>query len=211
MPTTVVLVRHGETDWNRDNRFQGHADIPLNDAGRAQARALGLELEGEAFRAVYSSPLLRAYETAEILAETFLECIIAPGFSPGALDRLRSKAALRLIATGEWLGPTHPARQFKRVSGGFVVQDRDATGAGEVEAGRVVTRAMLLENFVLSGGSSPPSDTKCEVRIPEELEVDCKSPAGRDVSLRSFKASGLEALTAPQLRKTSSMGGARTH
>ncbi|HTQ05675.1 MAG TPA: bifunctional phosphoribosylaminoimidazolecarboxamide formyltransferase/IMP cyclohydrolase [Polyangiaceae bacterium] len=78
--------------------------------------------------------------TAEILAETFLECIIAPGFSPGALDRLRSKAALRLIATGEWLGPTHPARQFKRVSGGFVVQDRDATGAGEVEAGRVVTR-----------------------------------------------------------------------
>jgi len=78
--------------------------------------------------------------TAEILAETFLECIIAPGFSPGALDRLRSKAALRLIATGEWLGPTHPARQFKRVSGGLVVQDRDATGAGEAEAGRVVTK-----------------------------------------------------------------------
>ena len=78
--------------------------------------------------------------TAEILAETFLECIIAPGFSPGALDRLRSKAALRLIATGEWLGPSHPARQFKRVGGGFVVQDRDATGAGEVEQGRVVTR-----------------------------------------------------------------------
>jgi phosphoribosylaminoimidazolecarboxamide formyltransferase / IMP cyclohydrolase len=78
--------------------------------------------------------------TAEILAETFLECIIAPGFSPGALDRLRSKAALRLIATGEWLGPAHPARQFKRVGGGFVVQDRDATGAGEVEQGRVVTR-----------------------------------------------------------------------
>jgi phosphoribosylaminoimidazolecarboxamide formyltransferase / IMP cyclohydrolase len=78
--------------------------------------------------------------TAEILAETFLECIIAPGFSPGALDRLRSKAALRLIATGEWLGPSHHARQFKRVGGGFVVQDRDATGAGEVEQGRVVTR-----------------------------------------------------------------------
>ena len=78
--------------------------------------------------------------TAEILAETFLECIIAPGFSPGALDRLRSKAALRLLATGEWLGPSHAARQFKRVGGGFVVQDRDATGAGEVEQGRVVTR-----------------------------------------------------------------------
>lgn len=78
--------------------------------------------------------------TAEILAETFLECIIAPGFSPGALDRLRSKAALRLIATGEWLGASHVARQFKRVGGGFVIQDRDRTGPGEVEEGRVVTR-----------------------------------------------------------------------
>jgi phosphoribosylaminoimidazolecarboxamide formyltransferase / IMP cyclohydrolase len=78
--------------------------------------------------------------TAEVLAETFLECIVAPGFSPGALDRLRSKAALRLIATGEWLGPSHGARQYRRVGGGFVVQDRDATGTGEVEGGRVVTK-----------------------------------------------------------------------
>lgn len=77
MPTTIVLVRHGETDWNRDNRFQGHADIPLNDAGRAQARGLVLELEGERFQAVYSSPLLRAYETAAILAEN-LELDVEP-------------------------------------------------------------------------------------------------------------------------------------
>ena len=70
MPTTLVLVRHGETDWNRENRFQGHADIPLNEAGRAQARDLALELEDASFQAVYSSPLLRAYETAAILAES---------------------------------------------------------------------------------------------------------------------------------------------
>ena len=70
MPTTLVLVRHGATDWNRANRFQGHADIPLNEAGRAQARDLVLELEDESFQAVYSSPLLRAYETAAILAES---------------------------------------------------------------------------------------------------------------------------------------------
>ena len=70
MPTKLVLVRHGETDWNRENRFQGHADIPLNEAGRAQARDLVLELREENFQAVYSSPLLRAYETAEILAES---------------------------------------------------------------------------------------------------------------------------------------------
>jgi len=77
---------------------------------------------------------------AQILAETFLECIIAPGFSPGALERLRAKAALRLLATGDWLFSDYADRQYRRVGGGLVVQDRDRTGAGEVEGGRVVTR-----------------------------------------------------------------------
>lgn len=70
MPTTLVLVRHGETDWNRENRFQGHADIPLNEAGRSQARDLVRKLGNDRFHAVYSSPLLRASETAAILAES---------------------------------------------------------------------------------------------------------------------------------------------
>ncbi len=78
--------------------------------------------------------------TAQILAETFLECIVAPGFSAGALERLRSKAALRLLATGDWLFADHVDRTFKRLGGGFVVQDRDKSAAGEVEQGRVVTR-----------------------------------------------------------------------
>lgn len=63
------MVRHGETDWNRENRFQGHADTSLNDTGRAQARVLALDLEESSFAAIYSSPLLRAHETALILAE----------------------------------------------------------------------------------------------------------------------------------------------
>jgi phosphoribosylaminoimidazolecarboxamide formyltransferase/IMP cyclohydrolase len=77
--------------------------------------------------------------TAAILAETFLEAIIAPGYADGALQRLRAKSALRLLATGGWLGPNHQARQFKRVGGGFVIQDRDGSGVGEVTKGRVVT------------------------------------------------------------------------
>jgi phosphoribosylaminoimidazolecarboxamide formyltransferase/IMP cyclohydrolase len=77
--------------------------------------------------------------TAAILAETFLEAIIAPGFADGALERLRAKQALRLLSTGGWLGAAHQARQFKRVGGGFVIQERDATGGGEVLKGRVVT------------------------------------------------------------------------
>jgi len=80
-------------------------------------------------------------ETANILAETFLECVIAPRFAHTALERLREKKALRLLATGHWLTSNFKRRQFRRISGGFVVQDRDNTGAEEVLAGRVVTAA----------------------------------------------------------------------
>jgi broad specificity phosphatase PhoE len=67
--TTLLLVRHGETDWNAEGRLQGHTDRPLNDFGRRQARALADRLAGEDVTAVYASDLERARETAEILAE----------------------------------------------------------------------------------------------------------------------------------------------
>ena len=78
--------------------------------------------------------------TARILAETFLECIVAPTFGGEALEVLRAKKNLRLLATGAWLPANHAELTFKRVGGGLVVQDRDATAAGEVEGARVVTR-----------------------------------------------------------------------
>jgi probable phosphoglycerate mutase len=67
--TTIHLVRHGETDWNRELRWQGHSNVPLNERGRTQARKLADTLSGTPFAAVYSSDLRRASETARIVAD----------------------------------------------------------------------------------------------------------------------------------------------
>ena len=67
--TTILLARHGESDWNRDRRWQGHADRPLTDLGREQARDLADRLANTELDAVYSSDLERARETAAIVAE----------------------------------------------------------------------------------------------------------------------------------------------
>ncbi len=77
--------------------------------------------------------------TAAILAETFLECVVAPSFSAGALETLRTKKNLRLIATGA-PNTEHMPLQYKRVSGGLVVQARDDGAAGQVVRGKVVTK-----------------------------------------------------------------------
>jgi len=65
----VLLVRHGETDDNVADRFQGRIDTPLNDRGREQSRVLAAQLRGSGLRALYASPLSRARETAAIIGE----------------------------------------------------------------------------------------------------------------------------------------------
>jgi broad specificity phosphatase PhoE len=91
--TTLLIARHGETDWNREGRWQGWADPPLNDTGRAQARRLSDELRATAFDAVYSSDLRRAFETAEILAAPHDISVVAD-------------EGLREIDIGSWSGLT---------------------------------------------------------------------------------------------------------
>ena len=91
--TTILLARHGETDWNREGRFQGHANPPLNSTGRAQAVDLSVALMAEELAAVYSSPLRRALETAEVVAASH-------GLEPISVDDLRE------VDVGSWSGLT---------------------------------------------------------------------------------------------------------
>jgi alpha-ribazole phosphatase len=87
----VFLVRHGETNWNLEMRFQGRGNISLNETGRNQARLLSRRLSNEKFSEVFSSPLLRARETAEIIAAVH-------GLTPRLVDGLRE------IFFGDWEG-----------------------------------------------------------------------------------------------------------
>jgi probable phosphoglycerate mutase len=65
--TQLVLVRHGETAWNRETRIQGHTDIPLSELGLWQAEQVGRALADEGLHAIYTSDLLRAADTARAI------------------------------------------------------------------------------------------------------------------------------------------------
>jgi broad specificity phosphatase PhoE len=95
MQTTVYLIRHGETDWNVQGRWQGHTDIPLNEKGNTQAQLLAeyLKRENIRFDYIYSSDLARAYQTAW---EVGTMMTVAVELLPG----------LREIDMGSWSGLT---------------------------------------------------------------------------------------------------------
>jgi broad specificity phosphatase PhoE len=112
--TTLLLVRHGETDWNAEGRLQGHTDTPLNDYGRRQAARLAEELAGDGIDAVYSSDLSRARETAEIVAAHLgLPVVIEPG--------------LREKNWGSWEGLTPMERDATAYVGESTEDHRDRT------------------------------------------------------------------------------------
>ncbi len=70
MTTRLLLIRHGETDWNAQGRYQGQTDPPLNRRGEEQAQRLAEKLAGDRLDMAYSSPLRRAVQTARIIAES---------------------------------------------------------------------------------------------------------------------------------------------
>jgi len=91
MSTKILIIRHGETAWNRNKIFRGTYDIPLNMNGKEQARIAAKSLEGIKIDAAYTSPLSRAKETAEIVSEPHN---ISPVLHNGFID----------MDYGEWTG-----------------------------------------------------------------------------------------------------------
>jgi broad specificity phosphatase PhoE len=141
--TTILLARHGETDWNKEGRWQGWADPPLNETGRAQARKLAEDLRETPFDAVYSSDLRRAHETAEIVA--------APHGVPVVVD-----PGLREIDVGSFSGLTRAqiAERFpdgERPDG----ETREQHAARVLAAAERIARANLGRRILIvsHGGS----------------------------------------------------------
>ena len=93
MGTRFVLVRHAQSTWNASGRWQGQADPPLSETGRAQAAALAPALVGEGIERILASDLRRAFETASILGQ-------ALGLEPSPDPRLRE------LDVGDWAGLT---------------------------------------------------------------------------------------------------------
>lgn len=88
----LTLIRHGQTDWNLAQRFQGQSDRPLNEAGKKQARALADRLSNQTFDGVYSSDLQRALETVHSVRKS---------------DDLHTDPRLREVNFGDWEGLTY--------------------------------------------------------------------------------------------------------
>ena len=136
--TKVVLIRHGQTEWNIAGKYQGQSDVALSDKGIEQARCLAQNFPLEQLDAVYASDLSRALVTAEQVARHF-GCVVQP------------EPSLREMNFGEWEGLTYKqiAAQWPEAMGtffqrpdmleipggeGFAVVDRDHVGAYGVVA-----------------------------------------------------------------------------
>ncbi len=110
--TRIVAVRHGETAWNVDARIQGQLDIGLNDHGLWQARQVGQALAQEPVRAVYASDLLRAWHTAQHIADSTGASLHA---EPGLRERRFGMFEGKTFQEIETAWPEHALHWRKRV------------------------------------------------------------------------------------------------
>jgi probable phosphoglycerate mutase len=170
MPRLLYVARHGETDWNAQVRWQGHTDVPLNETGRAQARALAQTLRSSGpLAGVVASDLSRAHETARIVADELGLAVayVDPGLRErafGVFEGLTREECetLHAEAWGAWLeskrppqgGEAHEALTARVVAAVCRVAERVAT---EGAPALIVTHGAALRALVTATtGEVPP-------------------------------------------------------
>lgn len=187
--TELWLVRHGETDWNREQRLMGQQDIPLNEGGLRQAAELAAGLVGQEFDALFSSDLLRARQTADAL-EAALD--LPPRLDP----RLREEHL------GGWQGLTHAEIQARypgtweqrradppvfRPPGGETIAEMAARACAAVDEIAAIYprgRVLLVSHGILIAALICRANNLSLARIFEQnpanarAEVVCWPPAG---------------------------------
>jgi probable phosphoglycerate mutase len=190
MPRLLYVARHGETDWNAQLRWQGHTDVPLNETGRAQARALARSLRSSGVGGVVASDLSRAHETARIVAAELGLAVayVDPGLRERAfgvfegLTRAQCEA-LHAEAWGAWLeskrppsgGEAHEALTARVVTAVCRVAERVAT---EEAPALVVTHGAALRALVTAttGEVPPPVKNGAVWRVVWEGRITAAQP-----------------------------------
>ena len=164
--TLITLVRHGQTDWNLARRIQGATDVPLNETGRADARAAAELLAGDAHHAVYASPLVRAHETARIIADHL--ALGEPALVPDMRERTFGDGEGLLVEQylerfGDWHAVVPGAETLDEVGDralaalDVIARDARRRSAPTVESVIVVTHGGVIRSILnrVSSGSLP--------------------------------------------------------
>ena len=161
--TTLLLVRHGETDWNRDGRWQGHSDTHLNEVGRGQAAQVAEELDD--IDVVYSSDLARALETAEIVA-------VRLGLDVRVDERLRERRF------GAWEGKSSAEieREFADAHARWLAGE----GPGADDAEAFADFAARIHGFLEEALARHPDETVLVVAHGGSIRVIHALAAGLD-------------------------------
>lgn len=133
----LILIRHGETAWNRERRMQGQTDIPLSEIGRAQAAAVGQRLAKHSFTALYSSDLSRAWETAAAISSV-------------SGHEIRRDVALRERTFGIFEGLTYPemAQHYPDAHARFALRDPDYAVPGGESPRQFFERSLACLNAI---------------------------------------------------------------
>ncbi|MEO8529535.1 MAG: histidine phosphatase family protein [Pseudolysinimonas sp.] len=200
--TDLYLVRHGETDWNQHRRIQGLTDVPLNAIGRDQARLTGMLLTRRSIDRVIASPLVRARETAEIIAselrlpEPELRAALvernygeAEGMIFYAIDKKyppgtevpgrepREAVATRVVAALQQLAVDYPGQQLVVVSHGGAI--RAALGVAEPDGGFGMITNGSVHTFRIEG------DDLRLVAFDDPIELAAMDPRHGDLDTQN--------------------------